>query len=162
MAIPSFTEDMDIISALGDRPNTDDGLTPSQLKAKFDLAGNRIKTYINTVLLPKLIEKPSFTGLMKSSAGNISSAVEGTDYQAPLTAGTDYQTPLIAGTDYQTPLIAGTDYLTPNGASAAYEPLLSSEKKRRIYYGTATAAEYYAAQGLTAETGDIYIQLPDA
>lgn len=51
MNIPDMTTDLNIIAALGDRPNTDNNLTAAQLKAKFDEAGNAIKTYINGTLV---------------------------------------------------------------------------------------------------------------
>lgn len=48
--IPQFTEDLNIISSLADQPT----MTSSELKAEFDLAGNKIKDYINNTFLPKL------------------------------------------------------------------------------------------------------------
>lgn len=45
--IPEFTADMDIIQKLDDEPNDVGGLTASELKAKFDEAGNTIKAWIN-------------------------------------------------------------------------------------------------------------------
>lgn len=50
MAFNRFTEDMDIISKLGDEPNEDDGLSADALKAKFDLAGKKIKTFLNNLI----------------------------------------------------------------------------------------------------------------
>jgi|GEM_PF-4916400 hypothetical protein len=52
MPITPFNEDLDIIQALSDEPNDDDGLTADELKAKFDEAGNHIKGYINERLIP--------------------------------------------------------------------------------------------------------------
>ena len=52
MPIGNFNQDLDIISKLQDEPNVDDGLTAAQLKARFDSAGNKIKTWINSVLIP--------------------------------------------------------------------------------------------------------------
>lgn len=54
MAIQNMTSDLDIIQALSDEPNDTDGLSAAELKARFDRAGNLIKTYINTVLIPAL------------------------------------------------------------------------------------------------------------
>ena len=45
--IPQFTEDLNIISSLADQPT----MTSSELKAEFDLAGNKIKDYINNILI---------------------------------------------------------------------------------------------------------------
>lgn len=52
MAIPKMTDELNIISQLGDNPNTDNGLTAEELKAKFDEAPKLIKEYINNKLVP--------------------------------------------------------------------------------------------------------------
>jgi len=54
MALTKLTENLNNIQALHDKPNTADGLTADQLKAKFDKAGNDIKTYINDTLTEEL------------------------------------------------------------------------------------------------------------
>lgn len=54
MALTPFNEDLNIISKLDDEPNDTQGLTPAELKARFDLAGNRIQAYINGTLLPEV------------------------------------------------------------------------------------------------------------
>lgn len=51
MAFNTFNEDMDIISKLGDEPNEENGLTAAGLKARFDLAGNKIKTFLNNLIV---------------------------------------------------------------------------------------------------------------
>ena len=56
LAIPAFEEDVDVIQKLDDEPNDVGGLTAAELKAKFDEAGNRIKTYLNETLLPSISE----------------------------------------------------------------------------------------------------------
>ena len=84
MALTQFTHDMDIISKLSDSPNVDDGLTADQLKAKFDEGGKAIKEYINNTLLVEALEKPTFTGLVKSDGRGFVQAEAGTDYQAPI------------------------------------------------------------------------------
>lgn len=48
--LPQFSEDMDIIQKLGDTPGTDNNLDWKQLQAKFDEAGNLIKTYLNSIV----------------------------------------------------------------------------------------------------------------
>lgn len=87
MAFTQFTRDMDIIAKLSDSPNVDDGLTADQLKAKFDEGGKAIKDYINNTLLVEALEKPTFTGLVKSDGRGFVQAEAGTDYQAPMGAG---------------------------------------------------------------------------
>lgn len=54
MAIPQMEDDVEVISKLGDTPGSDDGLTAQQLKGRFDLAGVRIKNFINNTLIPHL------------------------------------------------------------------------------------------------------------
>lgn len=71
---------MDIISKLSDTPNVDNGLTAAQLKEKFDEGGKALKDYINHVLLTEALEKPEFTGLVKSSGRGFVPAEPGKDY----------------------------------------------------------------------------------
>lgn len=48
--LPSFEEDLDIIQKLGDTPGTDNNISSAELKAKFDEAGNRLKSYLNRIV----------------------------------------------------------------------------------------------------------------
>lgn len=54
MAFIRLEKDTANISKLSDRPNQNDGLSSAQLKSRFDLASNDIKTYINETLIPAL------------------------------------------------------------------------------------------------------------
>lgn len=54
MALTLLEENLDIIQGLADLPNSEDGLDPDQLKAKFDEAVNIIKHYLNKVLIPQI------------------------------------------------------------------------------------------------------------
>lgn len=54
MAIPYFTEDVEIIRKLGTYPNTDNNLDEQALKEQFDEAGVRIKRYLNEELVPAI------------------------------------------------------------------------------------------------------------
>lgn len=56
LVIPGLDTDMDVIQKLDDEPNDVGGLSPAQLKAEFDKAGNIIKEYLNETLLPALSE----------------------------------------------------------------------------------------------------------
>lgn len=47
--------DLSIISKLDDEPNDVGGLSSTQLKAKFDEAGNTIKDYLNNSLIPAVL-----------------------------------------------------------------------------------------------------------
>lgn len=48
-----FSANVNNIQGLSDRPNTIDGLTSAELKAKFDKAGSDIKEYLNGTLVPQ-------------------------------------------------------------------------------------------------------------
>lgn len=48
------TATVNIISTLDDLPNDVGGLTAAELKAKFDLAGTELKTFINNVFIPSI------------------------------------------------------------------------------------------------------------
>jgi hypothetical protein len=64
MAIPKFLEDMNIIIKLGDKPGTDDGLSPDGFKAKFDEGVLKIQNYINNTLIPGIEASVSENGLL--------------------------------------------------------------------------------------------------
>lgn len=57
MALPNFTEDMNIIQALSDLPNSEDGLSAAELKQKFDTAGLLVKSFLNNQLIPAIAAK---------------------------------------------------------------------------------------------------------
>lgn len=52
MSIPKLLEDLAVISKLGDNPGTDNNLTTSAFRAKFDEAALLIQRYINDTLVP--------------------------------------------------------------------------------------------------------------
>lgn len=54
MSLSQLTTDLNIIQALPNQPNSNDGLTPAELKAEFDEAGNVIKLFINGTLISEL------------------------------------------------------------------------------------------------------------
>ena len=56
MKFPKLTEDLSIISKLGDNPGTDNDLTSEGLKAKFDEASLILQSYINGTLVDPLNE----------------------------------------------------------------------------------------------------------
>lgn len=81
MALTPFSEDVEIISKLSDLPNDTDGLTPAELKARFDLAGKRIKQYINETLLAEL---GGTTGAGNVGVDKVNGTDLGTTIQAAL------------------------------------------------------------------------------
>ena len=54
MSMTNFDKNVNIISSLSDEPNSSDGLTADELKAKFDAAVNLIKDYINNTQNPAI------------------------------------------------------------------------------------------------------------
>lgn len=54
MALPAFSDDVQVIHVLSDNPVTDDNLTVQQFKDKFDQAAIAIKNYINNTLIPAI------------------------------------------------------------------------------------------------------------
>ena len=64
MAIPKFLEDLNIVSRLGDRPGSDDGLSTQGFKSKFDEAALKIQEYINEKLIPGIEGSVSEEGLL--------------------------------------------------------------------------------------------------
>ena len=90
MAITPFEKDIEIIQKLDDEPNDVQGLTPEELKKRFDQAAIWLKEYINTVLLPGITGTGSAGG--GSGASNIGAGVDdfpGSDVQAILNAFND-------------------------------------------------------------------------
>lgn len=83
MAITKLTADLSNISKLDDQPNDIGGLSAAELKAEFDKAGNSIKEYINSVLLPELesAEGAAAIGIKEiealGGASDIQAAIEG-------------------------------------------------------------------------------------
>lgn len=55
--LTKFTENVNNIQALSDRPNTADGLTSHELKERFDKAGADIKDFLNNTLIPEIEEE---------------------------------------------------------------------------------------------------------
>lgn len=93
MAITNLTDDLDIIQALSDTPNATEGLTSTELKTKFDEAGNTIKTYINDTLTDevdtldsanvKLTGNQTIAGIKTFSSFPVTpSSAPATDYQS--------------------------------------------------------------------------------
>lgn len=56
MKFPEFTDDLSIVSKLGDNPGADNGLTAEGLKAKFDEGPLALQRFLNSVLIAKLNE----------------------------------------------------------------------------------------------------------
>lgn len=69
MALTRLEDDLNIISKLDNQPNDVGGLSPEDLKAKFDEAVNIIKDYLNAVLIPG-IEDAIGAGTIEQIAGD--------------------------------------------------------------------------------------------
>ena len=83
MALTTFNEDMEIISKLSTYPNDTDGLTPEELKARFDQAGKLLKAYINNTLLKEL---GGTTGAASLGVDKVNGTDMGSTIQAALDA----------------------------------------------------------------------------
>lgn len=69
--IPEFNEDLNVISKLGDNPNTDDGLSAADLKAQFDRGPNLIKKFINDYIVPAINNYVVGTGFLLLNGGTM-------------------------------------------------------------------------------------------
>ncbi len=76
MAFTKLTADLNNIQALSDRPNEMDGMTSSELKERFDRAGNTIKAYINEVLTEELddITIPDVSNFVRNDDSRLSNS----------------------------------------------------------------------------------------
>ena len=83
MALTTFNEDMEIISKLSTYPNDTDGLTPDELKARFDQAGKLLKAYVNNTLLTEL---GGTSGAANLGVGPVNGSDMGATIQAALDA----------------------------------------------------------------------------
>ena len=76
MAIPKFTKDVEVIQKLPDLPNTTEGLTAEQLKAKFDEAAKLVKAFLNDQLIPAIVANQiPFDKTEAIDADNIQNAI---------------------------------------------------------------------------------------
>lgn len=82
MAIPKMTDNLNIIQALSDLPNSEDELTAQELKAKFDAAGLAIQNYLNKTLIPALVAAQlPFDKTTAINADTIQAAIENVQSQ---------------------------------------------------------------------------------
>lgn len=82
MSIPTLDTDLNIIQKLDDYPNDVGGLSPAELKAKFDEGVLAIQTYINEVLIPALIASQlPFTPSTAVNASTVQAAIENVQAQ---------------------------------------------------------------------------------
>jgi len=77
MSIPKLTTDLAVIQKLSDLPNSTEGLTAAQLKAKFDEAPLAIQKWLNENLIPSLTaENIPFTATSEIDADNLADAIQ--------------------------------------------------------------------------------------
>jgi hypothetical protein len=86
MAIPKFFDDLNIIARLGNKPGTDDGLSPEGFKSKFDEGILKIQNYINNVLIPGIENSIDEDGLLSKISTALSGklSLEGGGMRGPL------------------------------------------------------------------------------
>lgn len=105
MALPKLTTNLNHIQALSDRPNTADGLTSTELKQRFDQAGNDIKDYLNDTLLPELDEKfdNSGDGFIKDDDPRLTDSRKcNNTFDNPLTARENLKIKIVTSDDQMT------------------------------------------------------------
>ena len=147
MAIASFDKDIEVIQKLDDEPNDVQGLTPEELKQKFDQAAIWLKEYINTVLLPGITGTGSTGG--GSGASNIGAGVDdfpGSDVQAILNAFNDC---LLYTSDIQGTRLSAKKHCwrCVTGWSSVRIRRLFSCSSRGLMEGTPTAQIRTASEG---------------
>ena len=82
MSIPKMTNDLAIIQKLSDLPNSTDGLTAAQLKAKFDEGPQAIQKWINETLVPSITAAMiPFAASTEINADNIDAAIRAVHQQ---------------------------------------------------------------------------------
>ena len=72
MAISQFDKDVEVIQKLDDEPKDVEGLTPAELKKRFDQAAIWLKEYINSTLIPAI----TGDGASGGGASNIGASVD--------------------------------------------------------------------------------------
>lgn len=84
--ITKLTTDLNNIQSLNDEPNDVTGLTPAELKAVWDKAGNDIKTYINNTLTVETDLKESSSNITTNRKLSATGDFTGTLNGGPITA----------------------------------------------------------------------------
>ena len=142
--LPTLSEALvSIISALGDEPNTDNGLTATQLKAKFDEAPKNIRTFLNSSLISALQTKireleDSITGFVAQTANIANSAVT-----AAKLASNAVTTAKIANSNVTTDKLANSAVTAPKIAAGAVSTSYSGTINTNNWTGS--SAPYTAA-----------------
>lgn len=89
MSIQPFSKDVAVIQKLDDEPNDVTGLTPAELKLRFDQAAIWLKDYINNTLIPALSGASSGGATGASNIGASVPNFSGSTVQAILNAFND-------------------------------------------------------------------------
>lgn len=114
MTLTKLTADVENISKLPDLPNQNGGLTPAQLKAKYDQAGKDIKDFINNILISELpsefATKEELDGIVLGQIPNDSLTEEkmASSMKKDIVGGVASYSSLKDIANYQTPTIVGT------------------------------------------------------
>lgn len=147
MAFTRVTKDAGVISALHDKPNIEDGLTPDDLKAKFDELGAALKSYLNDTLCAELEASTGAANIgFSSSAGITASTIAAAldELKAAIVGATVGTLP--AGSVGPTTLADGAVTTAKLGALAVTEG--------KIYDGSVTAGKIGASAVETAKIND--------
>jgi len=149
MALTKDTNDYDIITVLDTLPNANDGLTPAQLKAKYDEGNNAQQTYNNDTLTAeidalnaanvKLTGVQEVAGVKTFTSSPIVPAPT-TEFQASTKGYVDSGTSTMTNKTLTSPIIntgvSGTAIDTDATLAADSDTLLAPQKAVKTYVDT--------------------------
>ena len=152
MALTKFTDDVEVIQALSNTPNATEGLTADQLKAKFDEATGKIKTFLNDTLTEEVdtrFVRHALTAVpTQSSAGDLT--LTGTDVTTyPLTVTSSSAGTKLSISGGGIKIGSGVTKVLVSGQAYFYTGTISTDKIVYIYLNTnnqATVNKYMADQ----------------
>lgn len=162
MAFNKITDNLNIIQALGDEPNEDNGLTAAELKAKFDEAANTLKARINAIvdqlMAATAASDVGFSTSENVPADNVQGAIE--NVQAQLQAVTQGS---VANGSITTAKLDGDAVTGAKVADSTLRTDVSGSSAMSLLYTTETNASnhlnlhYIRAMGMVFFEG--YVQI---
>ena len=144
-----MTDDVEILSKLGDNPGSDDGLSTQELKSKFDLGSVLLKDNLNRVI--------AAVNSLLSSAGNF---LQGGTMAGNLNMNQyrlyGIKSPEDAGDAANKGYVDASERKA-NEYTNSQKPLLLNVTIPSVWSGTAPYTVTVAAHGVSASGGDVHI-----
>ena len=144
-----MTDDVEILSKLGDNPGSDDGLSTQGIKSKFDLGSVLLKENLNRVI--------AAVNSLLSSAGNF---LQGGTMAGNLNMNQyrlyGIKSPEDAGDAANKGYVDASERKA-NEYTNSQKPLLLNVTIPSVWSGTAPCTVTVAAQGVSASGGDVHI-----